>query len=89
MKKKYWIDPPSGWRYGFPKVIEIEEGDPFEPKAFLLANGYPDYLLVNGIPMLRYWDYEEGVDVYDPSSLDSTQCFNKSMFKMEEGVDND
>jgi hypothetical protein len=28
MSKKIWIDPPSGWKYGFPKVYDREvDGD--------------------------------------------------------------
>jgi hypothetical protein len=32
-----WIDPPSGWRYGFPKIWN-GQGNPLE---WLVANGYP------------------------------------------------
>ena len=33
------IDPPSGWLYGFPKVIPQEEG--LDINTWLVANGYP------------------------------------------------
>ncbi len=43
-----WIDPPEGWRYGFPK--DIPEG--VEPEEFLasinswlVANGYPQEMI--------------------------------------------
>ena len=45
-----WIDPPSGWKYGFPKEIPLEtkiEGED-AVKAWLLANGYPQYEIDNG-----------------------------------------
>ena len=35
-----FIDPPSGWMYGFPKVLP--EGVP-DIKVWLLANGYPQH----------------------------------------------
>lgn len=35
---KIWVDPPSGWRYGFPKLWN----DDYEPlEEFLVNNGYP------------------------------------------------
>lgn len=33
------IDPPSGWRYGFPKPIPKEERH--RTLAWLVENGYP------------------------------------------------
>lgn len=33
-----YIDPPEGWRYGFPKRFDGDEAD---VNAWLLANGYP------------------------------------------------
>ena len=33
------IDPPSGWQYGFPKVLTAEEGEAI--KKWLINNGYP------------------------------------------------
>jgi len=35
---KRMIDPPSGWRYGFPKVIPNDVKD---VKEWLVENGYP------------------------------------------------
>jgi hypothetical protein len=32
------IDPPSGWRYGFPKEIPVDVTD---TRSWLVANGYP------------------------------------------------
>ena len=39
MINKKMIDPPSGWLYGFPKVIPQEEG--LDINTWLVANGYP------------------------------------------------
>ena len=52
------IDPPSGWRYGFPKAIPQDVTD---TQKWLVENGYPqqeidacgDYFFV------RYWEQEE------------------------------
>jgi hypothetical protein len=37
---KRMIDPPSGWRYGFPKVIPNDVKD---VKGWLVENGYPQW----------------------------------------------
>ena len=41
--KRIHIDPPSGWKYGFPKEINIEdyESKDFNLDKWLLTNGYP------------------------------------------------
>ena len=38
MAKVKMIDPPSGWRYGFPKVLPEGVTDTM---AWLVENGYP------------------------------------------------
>ena len=39
MNTKMWIDPPAGWKYGFPKVYDKSvDGD---CTAWMLKNGYP------------------------------------------------
>ncbi len=38
MPKVKMIDPPSGWRYGFPKVLPEDVTDTM---AWLVENGYP------------------------------------------------
>ena len=32
------VDPPSGWKYGFPKEMPLDEEDLIQ---WLIANGYP------------------------------------------------
>jgi len=39
MKRKM-IDPPSGWKYGFPKEIPEHVDD---TTKWLIDNGYPEY----------------------------------------------
>jgi len=36
---KKWIDPPSGWKYGFPKTFDTEKDGDIH--TWLVANGYP------------------------------------------------
>lgn len=38
--KKTMIDPPSGWKYGFPK--ELPEGVK-SIRSWLVKNGYPEF----------------------------------------------
>jgi len=55
---KYWVDPPSGWCFGFPKVYDTECGD---IDQWLLDSGYPQKEMdnwKNGVPY-RMWAYEE------------------------------
>jgi len=50
---KWWVDPPSGWRYGFPKIWNTElDGTLSE---FLKKNNYPD----EGSEWVRMWEYKE------------------------------
>lgn len=41
---KYWIDPPSGWQYGFPKMWDSEK-DSRDVLAWIVENGYPQKLI--------------------------------------------
>ena len=36
-----WVDPPSGWRYGFPKIYKRDR--PIQ--QWLIDNGYPEKLI--------------------------------------------
>jgi len=47
------VDPPSGWRYGFPKVyLKDRDGDLGE---FLAVNGYPRSEIDFALRYLRMW----------------------------------
>lgn len=39
MVRKLWVDPPSGWRYGFPKLWDPEVNENFF--EWVVAEGYP------------------------------------------------
>jgi hypothetical protein len=56
--KRLVIDPPAGWRYGFPKIYDNDEGLPLE--VWLLENGYPQKEIdAGGASWCRYWETEE------------------------------
>jgi hypothetical protein len=47
-KKPYYVDPPEGWRYGFPKVYDpAKDGDMVE---WMISQGYPKKLAKQGLP---------------------------------------
>jgi len=49
-----YIDPPSGWRYGFPK--ELPDLRPDDIEAWLVEQGYPKWLLDDGMgKYIRCW----------------------------------
>ena len=39
MASRIWIDPPQGWRWGFPKVYDPNKDG--NPVKWLVAQGYP------------------------------------------------
>lgn len=53
------IDPPSGWRYGFPKPIPEDVKD---IKKWLIDNGYPEKEIENMGELLTYRIWYEGDD---------------------------
>lgn len=52
------IDPPEGWRYGFPKVIPEDIGN---VKEWLISKGYPKELIESYGKHFycRYWQETE------------------------------
>ncbi|MBM4013023.1 MAG: hypothetical protein FJ286_16940 [Planctomycetes bacterium] len=47
MTRPYWVDPPQGWRYGFPRLYDpAKDGD---MTAWLIAHGYPEHLANKGL----------------------------------------
>jgi hypothetical protein len=51
------VDPPEGWRYGFPRAIPdevMDDGDRFA--AWLSQFGYPARLLPLALEHSRYWE---------------------------------
>lgn len=58
MAKVTICDPPSGWRYGFPKPIPDEVEN---LKEWLLSEGYPEFEFdkMGDHFYCRYWEVDE------------------------------
>ncbi len=52
-----YVDPPSGWRYGFPKALPADLIDD-DVRPWLVAQGYPASCLTAANFTCRYY-YEE------------------------------
>lgn len=54
---KKMIDPPSGWKYGFPKEIPADVDNTTE---WLVENGYPRKMIESFGEhfFCRYWEVE-------------------------------
>ncbi len=59
VKKKLFIDPPSGWMYGFPRVYDEEKDVPLED--FLIHHGYPEEEVEFAMKHIRTWPDVEDV----------------------------
>jgi len=61
MKKVTIYDPPSGWKYGFPKKVpkSILEGKNGEFRQWLLDEGYPEKDIDFALKYGRRWQEEE------------------------------
>ena len=57
--KNIWVDPPSGWKYGFPKIAT--EKDQNNINEWLIANGYPRTLIdeLGEQFFIRCWEENE------------------------------
>lgn len=42
MDRPYWVDPPSGWKYGFPRLYDPAKDG--QMRLWLVKNGYPKSL---------------------------------------------
>jgi len=54
--KVTYVDPPSGWKFGFPKILP--EGADYE--QLLRDSGYPERDIELALTYSRYWT--EGED---------------------------
>ena len=53
MGQKLWIDPPSGWMYGFPALWD-ESTHP-NLREWLIEKGYPESQVDFALRYLRQW----------------------------------
>jgi hypothetical protein len=58
-KQPVWIDPPSGWRYGFPKIWNPNTDS--DMHKWLVDNGYPEIEITSmgEYFFIRAWDATE------------------------------
>lgn len=52
IKGRVWVDPPSGWLYGFPKIYDPDCG--FKIEHWLYREGLPKYLI--DLNHCRFWE---------------------------------
>ena len=54
-----FIDPPSGWKYGFPKILDQEKSKG-RTLEWLVENGYPQFEIdkMKDHFYCRYWEDE-------------------------------
>lgn len=59
-KKVTMVDPPSGWRYGFPKSLPADYPENASIKPWLIENGYPEWEIdkMGDHFYCRYWEQE-------------------------------
>jgi len=55
-KKRIMIDPPSGWKYGFPKVIPEDMTD---LRQWFIDSGYPESEVDFAMKHCRQWEAED------------------------------
>jgi hypothetical protein len=59
-RKVLIIDPPEGWKHGFPRIMPQElVGNSEGLSEWLVANGYPEEDLELALKHSRYWEREE------------------------------
>jgi hypothetical protein len=69
MNKKVWVDPPSGWKYGFPKIYDPDaDGDLVE---WIAKCGYPEAerKSYGQYFHIRMWPAEEPKEPNEPDSV--------------------
>lgn len=51
-----WYDPPSGWKFGFPKEYKPNPGDTI--KETLIRDGYPQKMIeeLGDSLYVRFWE---------------------------------
>lgn len=42
--KEILVDPPQGWKYGFPKYYTPTEDEPLPSREWFIKNHYPGWL---------------------------------------------
>lgn len=53
-----WVDPPSGWRYGFPRLYDPIKEKGVSMEDFLIHHGYPEDEVDFALKHLRVWRHK-------------------------------
>jgi len=53
VKGKFYVDPPSGWQYGFPAVYDATKDGSLE--EFFRSKGYPEKDIKFALQHTRSW----------------------------------
>ena len=75
------IDPPSGWKYGFPKPIPEDRKD--DVLVWLVEQGYPQSE-IDGLGdyfSCRYWKQETAVEFLKKEYIKRGDCLPSGVFK--------
>lgn len=77
--KRIYIDPPEGWKYGFPKSYE-EGNPPRNLNKWLTDNGYPAQAIIDyGDKFyVRTWEEEKEKSILDHFFNDDNYFLNAS-----------
>ena len=62
MGKALVIDPPSGWKYGFPKPVPKDHHKEEVLSAWLIENHYPKEMVKLALQYSRFWMANEDPD---------------------------
>lgn len=66
MGKVLVIDPPSGWKYGFPKPVPKDHHKEEVLSAWLIEQGYPEKDIKLALEYSRFFETTVEVnDIYD------------------------
>jgi hypothetical protein len=58
-RKEMIIDPPEGWKHGFPKILpEHLVRNMEEIPTWLIENGYPEEDIELALKYSRFWERE-------------------------------
>jgi hypothetical protein len=65
-KFRTYIDPPGGWKYGFPKMLNEDNltGSIFNINEWLVKNGYPQHEIDQFHRLVPYIEYGKN-NIYD------------------------
>lgn len=59
--QKVWVDPPSGWKFGFPKIYDKSVDNP-DMNAWMIEQGYPKKVMEScgNYFYVRMWEATSG-----------------------------